>query len=337
MPLLALIVLWILLWQTGCQEQDKTPDGYKTELAAVELSPKITFDKTVHDFGEVAAKKKYKAEFKLKNTGDGVLKITEVKRCCGVIAKLDKKEFEPDESGVLTVEYLSGSNTSLMKRKISVISNDKENPKIDLTISARVVPKVAYEPQRLRLSLKEENAGCPNITLTSVDKKPFSIKNFLSTGNCIAAEVDPSVEATKFVLHPKVDLEKLQRSSSGFISIDLTHPECKKVYLSYSTLLRFEFKPRSIIVSNPKPQRPVVKKLSLVNNYNEDFEVESTLSKNGLVKVLGQQKIDNGYQFNLEITPPPAENTGMFTDVFYVKLKGGQKLSIKCYGRMSIK
>ena len=300
-------------------------------------SPKIVFEESIHDFGEVTAKKKYKAEFKLKNTGDGVLKITEVQRCCGVIAKLDKNEFGPGESGVLTVEYLSGANTSLMKRKISVISNDKENPKIDLTISARVVPKVAYEPHRLELSFKEENAGCPDITLTSVDKKPFSVKNFLSTGNCIKAEVNPSVEATKIILYPKVDLEKLQRNSSGFISIELTHPECEKVYLSYTTRLRFEFKPRSIIVSNPKPQKPVVKKISLVSNYNEDFEIESTLSKNGLVKVLDQQKLENGYQFNLEITPPPAENTGMFTDVFYVKFKGGQKLSIKCYGRMSIK
>ncbi|MHC4745415.1 MAG: hypothetical protein ACYS8Z_26170, partial [Planctomycetota bacterium] len=200
-------------------------------------------------------------------------------------------------------------------------------------IKARVVPKVAYKPQRLKLALRKENAGCDDITLTALDEKPFSITSFQSTGGSITADLDPSAEATKFVLQPKVDLERLQKRSSGFISIGLTHPECKKVLLSFNTRLRFEFKPRSIILLNPEPQKPTVKKVTLVNNYEEEFEVASTSSEKGLLKVLSQEKTDKGHQFEVEVTPPPRDETDRFTDMLYLNLNDGEKLSIKCYGR----
>jgi hypothetical protein len=298
-----------------------------------EAAPKIAFDKVVHDFGEVGAGKKYTGEFKFTNTGDGLLKITEVKKCCGVVTRLAKKEYAPGQSGVLQVDYSSARSASTMRRKLYVSSNDKQNPRVELTITAKIVPKVAYAPKRLKLEPRKENAGCPKITLTSVDKQPFSIKGFRSTGQSITADVDPSVEATEFVLEPKVDLEKLKGRSVGFISIDLTHPECSKVTISFNTLLRFEFRPRSIIVFNPEPEKPLTRKLSLVGNYGEEFEIASTSSKNGFVKVISQEKTAKGYQFEVEITPPPTDGTGRFNDVLYVNVGGGEKLSVTCYGR----
>jgi hypothetical protein len=333
---LAVTVALVLLVQSGCQEQARAPevpDEPEAALVAAEPAPKITFDNVVHDFGDVAARKKYVGEFKFTNTGDGPLKITEVKKCCGVVTKLAKTEYAPGEGGVLKAEYLSGTSSSVMRRKLYVSSNDKENPKVELTIKAKVVPKVTYEPQRMHLVLRDENAGCPKITLASLDNQPFSITAFTSTGGTITADVDPSVEATKFVLQPKVNREKLKVRSAGYININLTHPACATVYIYFSTLLEFEFKPRSIIVFNPEPQKPLIKKVSLVSNYNEDFEVESTSSQNGLVKVLSQEKTADGYQFEVEITAPPADDTGGFSDMLYVNLEGGEKLAIKCYGR----
>ncbi len=310
-------------FQAGCQEQSKIPKG----------SPKIAFEKSLHDFGEASAKKKYTAEFKFSNTGDAVLRITEVKRCCSVTAKLNKEEFAPGESGVLTVNYLSGPNSSLMARQLQVISNDPVNPIVKLTIKARVVPKVAYEPERLKLELKKENAGCSDITLTALDDQAFAIKSFKSTGGSITAEVDSSVEATEFVIQPKVDLERLQKSSSGFINIHLTHPECPAVLLAFSTQLRFTIKPRSLNLLNPEPQKPRVKTVTVVNNYGEDFEVQSTSSEKGFLKVLSKEETKKGYQFEVEITPPPNDGTDRFTDVLYLHLDDEEKLPIKCYGR----
>ena len=346
LTLFALVVTFVLLLQIGCQEQAKTPEQSAAVLAKPEPTsqeeaetilqagqpvPEITFEKVLHDFGEVPPRKKQVGEFKFTNTGDGLLKITEVKKCCGVVAKLDKEELAPGESGVLKVEYRSGLRGGTMSKKLYVSSNDELNPKVALTIKAKIVPKVAYEPQRMKLLLKGENAGCPEITLTSLDNRPFSINSFKSTRDGITADIDSSVEATKFVLQPKIDFEKLQSSSGGMISINLTHPQCETVSIIFSVLPRFQSTPRSITFSNAEPQKPIVKKIIVQSNYDEDFEVESVSSKNDFVKFLGQQKIPNGYQLEVEITPLPANDTARFVDMVYVNIKGQERLQIVCY------
>ena len=80
-----------------------------------------------------------------------------------------------------------------------------------------------------------------------------------------------------------------------------------------------------------KGQQSTRKKLAIINNYGEDFEIESTSSKIGNIKVLNQKKIDSGYEFDLEITLPD-ESVEQFTDVFTVNVKGGEKRAVACRG-----
>jgi len=311
----------------GCQQQAIT------EAVAKQGEPKIEFESLVYDFGKVGPGKKLLGEFKFTNIGGAPLNITKVEKCCGAVIKLDKDELAPGESGVLNVQYTSSRMPGKMSKKLYVNSNDKDMPRAILTIQAETVLKVAHEPEKLSLTLKEDNAGCPEITLTSVDGQPFSIKAFRATGNSITAEVDPSVEATRFVLQPKVDVEKLKEHSSGYINITLSHPECDRLYISFRALLRFRVTPTAIMVLNAEPQKPVAKKISVISNYNEDFEVDSVSSESGFVKLLSQEKIDKGYRFEVEVTTPPNDGTGKFADVCYINLKDGDRLLIRFYGQ----
>ena len=66
--------------------------------------PELTFENLIYDFGEVGAVTKNDCELKFKNTGTALLKITNVHAPCGcTVTNLDKKEYEPGESGVLSV------------------------------------------------------------------------------------------------------------------------------------------------------------------------------------------------------------------------------------------
>ncbi len=339
----------VLLLQLGCQEQAKLAEKptiapetavvgspAKDETAPAKLdkpAPKITFEKTVHDFGQVGTgATKRVAEFKFTNTGDGLLKITEVERCCGVVTRLDKTDYAPGESGVLKVEYQSSPKAGLDRKIVYVKSNDETSPRIALTIKVRIVSKVSYSPKRLRLFLEEENAGCPKIVLSSLDNQPFAITKFKSTDDCITADIDSSVEATKFILEPNVDMEKLNNNPKGRISISLTHPEEKEANIFFDVLPKFSISPPLIIAFNVEPQKPIVRKVTVLNNYGGDFEIESASSKDNTVKVLSQKKIRSGYQFEVEIMPPPAEGKTQFVDVFFVKIKGGNGLGIVCRG-----
>ena len=315
----------VLFLQIGCQEQAKmTGKG----------SPKITFESLVYDFGEVGPSAKNEGQFKFTNTGEGLLKITKVARCCGVITRLDKMEYAPGESGTLEVEWNSGPLESTMKKNIIVHSNDPNNPATSLTIKAKVVLKVTWEPRKLKLFLDENNAGCPNITISSIDNRPFSITDFKSTADCITADFDPNVKKTEFVVEPKVDMEKLQENLRGRVNISMSHPQGNLATIPYSVLPKYTVNPPLIIIFNAEPEKPILRTISVLNNYHKEFEIESLTSENNIVtlKVQEQKKINNGYQLEVEITPPAADGKTKFTDSLSLNIKGGEKLPIRCNG-----
>lgn len=314
------------------EEQESA--GAATSTKVDKSGPEITFESLIHDFGEVGTNTRNNCEFKFKNTGNALLRITRVYAPCGcTVAELAKKEYAPGESGILKVVFRAGSKPGSTSKRIEVSSNDKAKPKVILTLKAKIALKIAYQPERLNLLLKGENSGCPEITLTSRDNRKFSVTSFKSTGDSITADFDPNLKDTKIVLKPVIDPEKLRKGLKGQVEIGLTHPLCKKVNIIFDTLPEFKVDPRVVYVREAVPRKPVPKQVRIFSNYNEEFEIESATSQKGSVKVLKEEKISNGYLFELEITPPTLESTRrVFTDVFSVKLKGGQVMQITCYG-----
>jgi hypothetical protein len=331
--ILVLLISCVFFLQTGCQEQAKSgaPAG------SVKPSSKITFENVLYDFGEVGTNRKNTGQFKFTNTGETLLEITEVEKCCGIVTKLDKMEYEPGESGTLIVEWNSGPRASTMRRNLTIHTNDPKTHQTTLSLMAKVVLQVDWEPKSLGLFLDKENAGCPNITITSLDNQPFSILEFKSTADCITADYDSSVEATKFVLQPRVNIEAMPKNSKGRININLTHPEGKNATILFSVLPEFTVKPSLLIVWDAKPEKPVVRTISVISNYRKDFEIESLTAKKNVigVKILEQKKITHGYQLDLELIPPAMENEIYFMDEFSINIKDSRELALSCKGYYS--
>jgi hypothetical protein len=350
-----LITNCFLLLQAGCEEETMAP---RQELSAdwfqqfdqmqrssspitttttpttrrrfQRRAPKLEFEKLEHDFGSVGPGTNSLCEFRFTNTGNSTLKIGEIINTCGCTPfALAKKEYAPGESGTLKVGYLSEQLRGQTTKQLIVHSNDRTNPEITLAVKANIMIQVDHEPKTLNLLLKQENANCPQLTLTSVDDQPFSITSFKSTANCITADFDPSEKATKFVLQPKVDMNTLEKTLNGRIEIGLTHPECKTISVGINTLPKFKILPRSIVVRGTETQEPI--KLKILSNYNEDFELESLTSRNGAVKVLSNSIVNNGYELQLQITPPAGKNTKrIFNEKLFIKTKDGQQLEVPC-------
>lgn len=342
--------------QTGCQEPAKrTQEPKPTLIAPVDdvsttktetstepngPAPKIMFEKVVHDFGQVGPGTKNTCEFKFTNTGDGLLKVKKkIWSGCGcTVPQLSKQEYALGESGIIKVTYNAGTRPGKASKSLRVSSNDKTNPKVELKVKANIVLKVNYEPKRLKLFPMKENAGCPEIILTSVDNQPFAIKSFNSRPEGITADFDVSQKATKFVVQPKVDVGKLKDNSKGHIHISLTHPQCKKITIGFNVVPEFVVKPPSIILLAAEPQVPMTRQVWLLNNYDQDFEIQSATSEKGIIKVLSQSKVGKRYKFELEITPPAIEgNTKYFNDKFIVNISDDRKVEISCRGFYSKK
>ncbi len=315
-------------WQTRPMSQPKNIEP------TTQRKPKITFDKVVHSFGNVSPATTHVCEFNFTNTGDGILEIVEVEKTCGCTPfVLAKQEYAPGEKGSLKVGFYSDTQLGSTTKPLYVYSNDETNPEVELAIKANIMAKVDYEPKALNLKLMQSNANCPTIKIRSLDNQPFSITSFKSTSNCITIDYDPSVKARQFVLQPKVDMQKLERTMDGRFEISLSHPETKLVSGTFGAPARFSTSPRSITVHQANSQQSIRKKVHVISNYNEDFEIESAFSQAGNIKVLDQKRIRNGYELELQITPPTAKSgKRIFSDVLSMNLKGVGKLEIACNG-----
>ena len=337
-----------LLLHTGCEEETATPQRLdprwfqQFQVVAQQPptqpttarninrpSPRITFDKVVHDFGNVGPLTDSLCEFRFTNTGDGTLKIGQVQKTCGCTPfSLAKTEYAPGETGSLKVKYYADTQLGLTTKNLIIRSNDSSNPQVTLAVKARVISKVDCEPKALSLLLKQDNAGCPRITLTSTDGQPFSISHFRSTADFITADYNPSAKAMSFVLEPKIDMARLEKTLNGSIEIGLTHPECKTVRVRVSTLPKFKITP--IVARGTDPKEPIVKKVRILSNYGENFAIESAASQRGLVRIVDSRPINKGYELEVEIRPPAGNKVRVLTDKLFVKTTDGEQLEIPC-------
>jgi hypothetical protein len=316
----------------------KTPveQGVPIQPAAVAVDgPRIALKEAVHDFGDVGPETKHTAQFTFTSVGKAPLKIIQVKSCCGVATKGVKngQEYAPGQSGTLELEMSTAAYPGDLTRNLYLTTNDPDHKVVTLTLKGKIVRRVDFKPERLRLFLRQDNAGCPELKLTSLDGQPFSITGFKSTANAIKAEFDPAAKATEFTLKPKVDMEKVQRNLRGQISIDVSHPECKNVRVLYDVLPEFTINPPQIMLFNLKANQTIQREIWVLSNYQDDFEVESVTSQKGGVKLLEQKKVGNRYQLKIEAAPPaPADERSVWGDVLEVKIKGGDTLTIPFRG-----
>ncbi|UCE47596.1 MAG: hypothetical protein JSW47_18605, partial [Phycisphaerales bacterium] len=120
----------------------------------------------------------------------------------------------------------------------------------------------------------------------------------------------------------------------GRITIGLTHPAGNAAILLFDVLPRYTILPPLLIVFNAEPGKPIVRKISVLNNYEEQFGVDSLSSKTGAVgiKVLSKRQITSGYQLEVELMPPASEGKMKFLDEFHLVLEDGDKLPIRCSG-----
>lgn len=328
------------------------PEAVAEPPAAPPLTagPVIEMDKLAHDWGEIGPDTRQIAQFSFTNTGSEPLKIARVRKCCGTITRgvQDGQEYASGETGTLEVEYIAGSYPGSMRRNLHLETNVPGQKVITLTIKATIVQRVELQPKRLRLFYRQENAGCGDITLKSLDGRPFSVTGLRATAGSLTAEFDPNTKATEVIVRPKVDLEKLKRNPRGEIRISLTHPECRTVRLLYDMLPEYTVSPPQLMLFNLKPGEPVKREVWILSNYADDFEIESVESEKGTITLVESKKVKGAatgprrggspqpgarYQLWVEITPPALEGeNNVMSDVLKVKIRGGDPLSIQCRG-----
>ena len=349
------------MFQTGCDEQNSRPGIFDQEWfnqpvwqqlrasSAANMTvpeknieqnnqmPQINFKTISYDFGPISPGSLHSCEFIFTNTGNSDLIISNVETSCSscthALLENDKKVYAPGESGKVIADYTDTELGQTLKH-IYISSNDPVNPRAQLAIMADLVAPIDYEPKRLNLSLISANGGCPPIVVKSLDNQPFSITGFQSTYDFIKVDYNPQAKATQFVLQPKVDMDKLSKiPSDGNFTINLSRADCQVVSGTYYIPPRFLASPQMIVVNQADPRKSVIKTINIVSNYNESFSIQPSVSRSGIVSIIGVQPTRTGYQVTVQINPPkPDAQARMFSDNINIALRGIGNIQVPCNG-----
>ncbi len=300
-------------------------------------APRIVLDRTTYDFGEIRPQSKNTATFRLTNSGTGVLKISDVQKCCGAVIKLDKKELAVGETGTLTAEYIAGPVPQALSKNIRLLTNDPKNAQVELSVIGKVIQTLTWTPARFEIAAYKEDIVCPPITIKSTDGRPFAIKAFAATGQCLTADFDPNSKASEITLKPKADRAKLeaQPTSTGRIKIDVAHRDYEAIYLDFEIRPVFEVTPQRIFVANAEPGQAVLRTLQLQDrrvssSANVSGEIESVKFKNGgRVEMRGVTGIGKGCEVNLALWPAADQARGtLWSDQLVIQMKEGRQVTI---------
>lgn len=126
--MLLAVVLVLSLWKMGIAQ---------TGGAVLE------FEKTDWDFGRIHDGDIVEHVFAFRNSGSDTLKISDVRPSCGCTAALlSSSELLPGEKGEIKSTFNSHNKRDKVTKTIVVTSNDRKHPRIQLQLTAFILPPV---------------------------------------------------------------------------------------------------------------------------------------------------------------------------------------------------
>jgi Protein of unknown function (DUF1573) len=140
----------------------------------------LNFEATSVDVKAESGAAQLAIKFPFKNTGEKKVTIFAAESDCGcTTAGLDKKEYEPGESGVITANFAVGDRVGPQVKQIRVRASDQTEPhiltfKTNIPLFARVQPQFVYwangepaTPKSMIFELADNNTPIEKLTATS--------------------------------------------------------------------------------------------------------------------------------------------------------------------------
>lgn len=191
--------------------------------------PKIEFDIKSFNCGTVfeGRTEKINAIFVVKNTGNAVLKLENVRPGCGcTVVKYDTL-IEPGKSATIESQVnIKGSRSGKISKNITVISNAENEPTVRLAIEATI--KALIEISDSYLNLGASNAKSPHSIYLTSKKSDLNVSEvlFKFDSNSGISEWQSGIPlAIKFKWNPT---DSIQSDSSRVFKLDIFSPGIEK-------------------------------------------------------------------------------------------------------------
>ena len=140
-------------------------------------APKITFDASHFDFGHISPDKKVSHLYKVTNTGNAILSITNVRPACGCTSTVTGQwSVKPGDSTDIEATFDPKGQRGIVRKSIVVVSNDPLTPEVTLTFDAEVVQPIQPTKDNVFFDKVDRNGNASDsIRFVSTDGNPVKL------------------------------------------------------------------------------------------------------------------------------------------------------------------
>jgi hypothetical protein len=188
----AVVVAAAVAWAVPAPAQTDAPPQPAPATTAATSGPRIAFASTDFDFGRIAQGSVVHHDFIFTNTGSATLEITAVRPGCGCTTAGNwDKEVAPGKTGVIPLQFNSGSFSGKVAKPTTVTCNAEGQPSVVLHLNAtiwkpfQILPPVAYFRTFAESPTNETKA----IRIVSDLDEPVTLSDLQSTNDSFRTEL----------------------------------------------------------------------------------------------------------------------------------------------------
>lgn len=210
-------------------------------------APRAIAPEAIKDVGAVDRGERITHEFTIRNDGDAVLEISEVKPSCGCTVAEYDRSIAPGGTGVVRATVETKNFKGGIAKSVRVLTNDPANPEIHLVIKADVKTQVDIEPGYVRfVAVQGEPQRASLQTVWSEEKPDLSLLKAESPYPFVKVAVREApederhagVSGRQWQVEVELDPDAPVGPLADFIVLTTDHPERRTVRLPLSGFVR---------------------------------------------------------------------------------------------------
>ncbi|MFZ5788791.1 MAG: DUF1573 domain-containing protein [Acidobacteriota bacterium] len=263
--------------------------------------PVIEVAEKVRDFGQVAKGDKITAVFAVKNAGDALLEITQVRPTCGCTVASYDKSVPPGGTGKIEAVVDTVEFTGPITKAVLVYSNDTATPQLSLVVKADVRAFVDVLPRALlRFAVLQGETATEKVVLVPSEDIQFKVTEVATGGGPYQVsfrelgekERIPERKGSQWEVTVTVPPGAKEGLLTHKLTVKTTAPKAPEVPLTVSGVIRpiVQVIPAEINFGAVPGDAPVGRNLILVNN------------RQGAQLQLTDVKVEGG-EFSTQVTP----------------------------------
>ena len=312
---------------------------HASAVPATAGGPTAAVPEPVKDYGSVPRGKPIRHQFEIRNDGDGVLSITEVKPNCGCTVANFDRTVPPGGTGRIEAVVETIGLKGPIAKSVQVFTNDPENPSLTLVIKANVRSPIDAHPGYARfIAVQGEGTQTSVQTVWSSEYSELAVVRvespypFLSVSHreATGGEKRPEGAGRQWRIQLSLPADAPVGPLADYVSVYTNHPEQEILKIPVAGFVRplLTVTPRIADFGRRQVAERQSTSLEIKNLGAEAVELgEVSSDLDGLEAEI--EPLEEGRLFKLVLTLKPGRPKGAFSGTVIVSTSSARQPAVE--------